>query len=257
MPRGSRKSIGHALLVGVERGEDRPSLPEAILRLRHAADQPGSVGTGGRFEVDHLCAQERQQVARERTRPEGRHVQDPRALRTGARRRPVAVRCGAGRVRWTTASMECSPSRGAGSGGRSRACTEPERWSRVRRAIPWVLDERLPFPEVLERGDVGAVGDRCVRDPEGRRQIEDLLDGVVRDPCRRSSAPAPCGRERASGPPSTPDARPWRRSRATVARSRTRVRRAHRWPPRPPASARIAFDASAVRAGRGRSPDST
>ena len=69
-----------ALLVGVERGEDRAPLPEPILRLRHAADQASPVGPGRRFEVDHLCAEERQHVAGERARPVGRHVQDPQPL---------------------------------------------------------------------------------------------------------------------------------------------------------------------------------
>ena len=36
----------HALLVRVERGKDRPSLPELILRLGHAAHQAGSIGAG-------------------------------------------------------------------------------------------------------------------------------------------------------------------------------------------------------------------
>ena len=137
------------------------------------------------------------------------------------------------------------------------AVSEPEGWSRIRRAVPRVRDEGLPLAEVLERRDVRAVGDRCVGDPKGRGKVEHLLDGVLRRSTRRWSAPAPCGRGRASDPPSTRGARPWRRSRATAARSRTRARPARRWRPRRPGSGRIGVAASVVRAGRGTSPGST
>ena len=67
--------------------------------------------------------------------------------------------------------------------GRLQTCrTDPEGRPRIHRTIPGVRRERLPLAEMLERRDVRAVGDRCVGDPEGRRQVEHVLHGVLGDP---------------------------------------------------------------------------
>ena len=69
-----------ALLVRVERGEDRAALPVLRLGLRHAADEAHAVGSLRRLDVDHLRAEQREDVPDERARPERRHVEHPQAL---------------------------------------------------------------------------------------------------------------------------------------------------------------------------------
>ena len=91
------------------------------------------------------------------------------------------------RVRWRDSRrrvelIECSPRRGARSGGRSRADPSRKGGRGFAEAIPRVRGERPPCLEVVERRDVRAVRDRCVGDPEGRRQTDHLFDGVIGDP---------------------------------------------------------------------------
>ena len=181
MPRWLPQVDGQALLVGIERGEDRPSLPVAILRLGHAADEAGPVGPGGRFEVDHLGAEQGEHVAGQRAGPVRRHVQDPQALEREAVRRCRCV-CRLGVLRRRRARRSsAAPSRGAGSGaggGPTPAGTaggdSPRR--------PGVGGEAPRARKCSKRRDVGAVGDRRVGDPEGRRQVEHLVDRVRGDP---------------------------------------------------------------------------
>ena len=95
---------------------------------------------------------------------------------------PAAGGVRGGIPRRAISSMESRPSRGAAVGRSKASCAEPEGRSRIRGAIPWVDNEGLPLSEMLDGGDIRAVGDRCVRDPEGRREVEHLLDGVRADP---------------------------------------------------------------------------
>ena len=75
------------LLVGVECGEDRATLPIAVLRLWDAADEAGAIGPGRRLEVDDFCPEKREDVAGKGTGPIGRHVQHPQPFE----RSPVPV----------------------------------------------------------------------------------------------------------------------------------------------------------------------
>ena len=78
-----------------------------------------AVGPGRGFEVDHLRSEEREHVARERTRP--RRTSCPARAAPGTEARVSPRRCGCPCARvGATASIECSPSRGAGSGVRRR-----------------------------------------------------------------------------------------------------------------------------------------
>jgi len=43
-------------------------------------------------------------------------------------------------------------------------------------------DKAASFDELVERGDVGAVSDGCVRNPEGGRQVKDVVDAVLAHP---------------------------------------------------------------------------
>ena len=248
---------GHALLIGVERGEDRPPLPELILRLWHAADQTRSVRPGRRFEVDHLRAEERQHVARQRAGPVRGHVQDPQALerkcrrrrrRRGASTRFVSLR----RIDRVLAESE-APVRAAGAvlllpAGRVVA-DSPRRRADSRRTSPGHgsarRSSRLSRSQSVRWGSGRQTTGRAPRP----------LCAQISMP--RSSAPAPCGPRRASDPPSTRGVRPLRRSRATVARYRTRDPPAHRVRPRRPESERIGVAASVVRADRETSRGST
>ena len=236
-----------------------PTLPPVVLRQGHAADQPGAVGTGRRLEVDDLGAQHRQQVAVQAGRPRRRSCRGPAGPRTAA---PLARRSGRGRVGLrprdrARRAESCSPSRGAGSGGRRRPDPSRKGGRGFAGAVPWVRDERPPRPEVVDVRDVRTVGDRRVGDPERRRQLEDLLGRCARRSIRRSSGPAPCGRGTAIGPPSTRGAPPSRRSRATAGRSRhPRPTRPSLAAPTPGVGDEAACVASVVPAGRCRSPGS-
>ena len=66
-------------------------------------------------------------------------------------------------------------------------CTKPRRLHPIRRpglgkAVPRIRDERPARHEMVEGFDVGAVGDRGVGNPERRREIADLVDGLALDP---------------------------------------------------------------------------
>ncbi len=69
-----------ALLVRVERREDRAALPVLRLGLRHTADEAHAVGPLRRLEMDHLGAEQGEDVPDERAGPERRHVEHPQAL---------------------------------------------------------------------------------------------------------------------------------------------------------------------------------
>ena len=60
--------------------------------------------------------------------------------------------------------------------------SQPERRPGIRRPVTWVGDKGLSLAEMLEGGDCGAVGDRRIRDPEGRRFVEHLIHRVRGDP---------------------------------------------------------------------------
>ena len=51
------------------------------------------------------------------------------------------------------------------------------------KAVTRIGDERTARLKVVERFDVGAVGNWGVRNPERRREIADLVDGLALDPC--------------------------------------------------------------------------
>ena len=54
--------------------------------------------------------------------------------------------------------------------------------SRLREPIARIGDERASFDELVERGDVGAVSDRRVRDAEGGGQVKNVVDAVLAHP---------------------------------------------------------------------------
>ena len=169
---------GQAPLVGVESGEDRPSLPPLVLGRRDAADQADAVGPLGRLEVDHIRAEQRQQAAHQRPGPVRRHVQDPQPAE---RERPAPGAALRGRRGGGLGDgVLAQPRRRAGRSEDGRA--QPVRRPGVRGPVAGVGDEGAPLLEVGEGRDVRAVGDRCVRDAEGRRLVEDLVDGVAADP---------------------------------------------------------------------------
>ena len=168
-------------------------------------------------------------MARERARPRRRSCPGPAAPANGSAGGAAVVRLRVGRFasqdrRRSSARRAEGPVRAAGGvllpAGRAVAGS-PRRPAGSATKVSRVS-------EVLERRDVGRRW-RSVRWGSGRP----TPGRAPRRRCaprstRRSSAPAPCGRGRASGPPSTRGGPPWRRSRATVARSRTRARPARR-----------------------------
>ena len=92
-----------ALLVGVERAEDRALLPPLVLGHRNPGDHAGAVRPGGGFHVDHLRAEHRQDVRGGRPGPEGGQVEHPQAgvRQLGPGRGPAVQgpRCGPPRRR--------------------------------------------------------------------------------------------------------------------------------------------------------------
>ena len=130
------------------------------------------------------------------------------------------------------------PSRGAGSGAadvRRRAGTAVADSPRRPAGSATNVSRSRKCSNVVTFAPL-AIGAFGIRKADARSSTS--CDACASRSIRRWSAPAPCGRGRAWGPPSTRGARPWRRSRATAVRSRTRVRPARRWPPRRPVSAR-------------------
>ena len=141
---------GQALLVGVERGEDRAPLPVAVLGLGDPTDQPGPVGTGGGLQVDDLGAEERQRVTGQGPGPERRHVQDPESLEGQRSRRALRRTCATGCAGVAASSLPQLPQAGcrlrAPAGSRPRAgraarglSRRPWDWrrtSRARRSAP-------------------------------------------------------------------------------------------------------------------------
>ena len=179
-----------ALLVGVERGEDRARAPRTV--PPSAGTPPTRRAPSGRVADSRWMTSapsSASTMARERTGPERRHVEDPQPCERAA---PVDAAVGAaarGCAASATASMACSPRRGAGSGGRRRPDPSRKGGPRVGRAVRGFATNGLPLAEVLERRRfaplaIGAFGIRkadarsstsstvCVGDPgvDGRRQ---------------------------------------------------------------------------------------
>ena len=177
-----------AALVGVQPREDRRTLPPLVLGDRDTGDQPGAVRVAGRLDVDDVGTQHRQQVGAARPGPEGGHVDHPHPVERQSRvpRNSIPGCCGAG-----IATRNAIP-RAVGLGVLAEARRRFRRPKRRRRhavrvrrlgeAVARVGDERAARHEVVQRVDVGAVGDRRVGDAERRGQVPDLVDGLVGHP---------------------------------------------------------------------------
>ena len=136
-PRSVAEVEGHALLVGVQPGEDPGPLPPVGLREAQAGEQAGAVGPGGRLEVEHLGAQHRQHVGARAGRPRTRSGRAPagraNGSRSGRRRAPARSAPAAGGSRRRSS---CSPSRGAGSAVAEQGRVEPVRPVGFVEAVP-------------------------------------------------------------------------------------------------------------------------
>ena len=112
-PRSVGEVERHALLVGVEPGEDAGPLPPVGLGEAQAGEQAGAVGPGRRLDVEDLGAEHRQHVGAHGPGPERGEVEDAQAVErqraggSAAVRPPRPRRC-TGSCR----SPSCSPSRG-------------------------------------------------------------------------------------------------------------------------------------------------
>ena len=160
-------------------------------------------------------------MARERTRPEGRHVQDAQPRERKRACAAVVRPCRAGRPRaWDELVNGMLPEPRGRFGGSKAVRPRAGRVGVGSKRHPAGSRRRSPAPGSARTWWHWSRW-RSVRSGSGRPT---RARGPPR-PCglrsiRRSSASAPCGPGRASGPPSTPGAPPWRRSRATVARCR-------------------------------------
>ena len=180
-PRRFAQVDGQALLVRVERGEDRAPLPVPVLGLGDTTDEAGPVGTGGGLEVDDLGAEERQHVTREGPGPERRHVEDPEALEGQLAR--AAVRRGPHRLRRRRRLVSVQLAQAGCRFGRPQTRrTRTGRAGAGWRAVPGIGHECPALGEVRPRRGIRSVRNGCVGDPEGRRLFQHLLDGALRDP---------------------------------------------------------------------------
>ena len=109
----------HALLVGVQAGEDRRPLPPVVFGERHAGEQAGAVGACRRLDVDHLGAEHAPARACTTGRPRTPSCRGPADPRTAASGTAVGRDRLRARCRFGGTSSVCSPSRGAGCGERT------------------------------------------------------------------------------------------------------------------------------------------
>ncbi len=238
-----------ALLVGVERGEDRSPLPVRGPRSgaphRPVGLRPaGSTIRGGSPPLRAARARGWRGVP-----PRTRSCRGPGGLRTGrpAAPRPCGARCPAvaGRRRSSAARAEEQARVPGGvraasrKGGRGFAAPSVGLAANVPRSRK--CSKVVTFSPLA----IGALG---MRKAEARSSTSSTA--CAGDPCVDRRRQGRAVQESASGPPSTRDGRPGRRSRATAARSRRRARPDRRSPRPRRASGRSGGVASADPAGR-------
>ena len=182
-PRSRGEVERHALLVGVQAGEDPGLLPPVRLREAQAGEQARAVGPGRRLDVQHLGAEHRQHVRAQRPGPERGEVEHPQALRTAASRRPrlpggAAAGDARRRARRAAARARVAEQRRV----------EPVGPVGLVEAVARVRDDRAAGQEVVGRRDRRAVADRARAGCGTRRPARGPRRSCARPSTRRSPA---------------------------------------------------------------------
>ena len=157
-------------------------LEPVLLRGWHRDREPHRIGTLDGLDLDHIRAQGRQVLRRERPGPEGGHVEDAdafegkRAIGSSGRRPRGDDRTGCEDLTAVLAEARRRCDR------RRFGDARPERRARVRETTARVGPEELPCDEVGELGDGRAVADRRGGNAEQCGALDDLARGAVPEP---------------------------------------------------------------------------